>query len=122
LSWDDDPVVRLLVTAMARRAGLDVAGQASDGEEGLALVEALRPDIVVLDLAMPVMDGAAALPRVRDAVPAATVVVLSGRTDPAAAAEALASGADVFVPKRETATTLRALFASHGSPATEAVV
>jgi CheY-like chemotaxis protein len=118
---DDDPVVRLLVTAMARRAGLDVAGQASDGAEGLALVRVLRPDVVVLDLSMPVLDGAAALPHVRALVPAACVVVLSGRTDADTVAHALANGADVFVAKADSATKLREVFQRLGSTSAAAV-
>jgi EAL domain-containing protein (putative c-di-GMP-specific phosphodiesterase class I) len=107
---DDDPVVRLLVASMARRAGLDVVGQASDGEEGAALVSAMRPDVVVLDLSMPVLDGAAALPRVRELVPRASIIVLSSRADPDTAEAAILRGADSFVAKSESATLLPRLF------------
>lgn len=109
---DDDPVVRLLVSRMARRAGIEVVGQASDGEEGLRLAERLEPDVIVLDLNMPVMGGEAALPELRRLLPTTFIVVLSATADVDVATNVVAAGADAYVGKDEAATRLPEVFAT----------
>jgi CheY-like chemotaxis protein len=106
---DDDPVVRLLVSGMARQAGLQMVGQASDGREGLELAATERPDIVVLDLSMPVMRGDEALPELRRRLPSTYVVVLSA-SDVEEAGDLL-EVADAFVAKSEVSTRLGEVFA-----------
>lgn len=109
---DDDPVVRLLVSRMARQAGIQMVGQASDGREGLELAAAESPDIVVLDLSMPIMRGEEALPELRRRLPDAFVVVLSSVADVELAAELVAGGADAFVAKNEVTSRLGEVFAT----------
>jgi CheY-like chemotaxis protein len=109
---DDDPVVRLLVSGMARQAGIQMVGQASDGREGLELAAAVRPDIVVLDLSMPVMGGEEALPELRRRLPGTYIVVLSAVADVELAAGLVAAEADAFVAKNEVSSRLGEVFAT----------
>ena len=76
---DDTPDLReLLGLAMRRRKVFDVVGEAGDGARGIEVVRSTRPDVVVLDLAMPVMDGLEALPAIKQLVPDSVILVLSG--------------------------------------------
>ena len=108
---DDDPVVRLLVSRSARRAGLEVVGQAADGREGVELASRLRPDVIVLDLAMPVVNGVDALPELRRDHPQAFIIVLSAAADPRRAAEVIDLGASAFISKDEASVRLAEAFA-----------
>jgi two-component system chemotaxis response regulator CheB len=99
---DDSVVVRRVVTrALAGERGMDVVGSARDGRDALAKVESLRPDVVILDLEMPVMGGLEALPEIRRRHPELPVIIYSHLTSPAAAAtlQALALGATEFALK-----------------------
>jgi YesN/AraC family two-component response regulator len=77
----------------------EVIGTACDGEQALVVAEKLRPDIVLLDLAMPVMDGMQALPRVRALLPTAMIVIFSGFEEASLRDEAMAAGADAYLEK-----------------------
>src|SRR6185436_9929652 len=74
---DDASDIRDLMTIVLTRSGMTVVGTAPDGSAGVELVRAERPDLVLLDLAMPVMDGVEALPLIRELVPDGRIVVLS---------------------------------------------
>jgi CheY-like chemotaxis protein len=76
----------------------EVAGEADNGATAIELTEALRPDVVLLDLLMPVIDGANALGGLLAAAPDVRVIILSGM-DSEQAAPLLAAGATAFVPK-----------------------
>src|SRR4051812_43836917 len=76
---DDSANIRVLVRTHLELDGrFAVVGEAADGRAAVQLARDLRPDAVVLDLAMPVMDGLHALPLIRDAAPPTKIVVLSG--------------------------------------------
>lgn len=96
---DDVADLRLLVRSLfAAYPGIDVVGEASDGRQAIEVVAATQPDLVVLDLSMPVLDGLAALPELRRVAPDARIVVLSAiprSVDPGA----LAAGAVAYVEK-----------------------
>lgn len=97
---DDDVEVRgLLEVVLEGDERFEVVGQAEDGAVGLALAVALRPDVVVLDLMMPGVDGFAALPRLRQALPAARIVVVSAFPDPYTLLDAVKLGADGYIDK-----------------------
>lgn len=97
---DDTPDLReLLALTLDDDEAFEVVAEASDGREAIDVAQAERPDLVVLDLAMPVMDGLEALPHLRRTVPAATIVVLSGFGATAMRDQALVSGADGYVEK-----------------------
>ena len=74
---DDHPLTRGAVAALLAQQGFDVVGDASNGEEAIAAAAQLQPDVVLLDLRMPVMDGLTALPRIREQAPDSQVVVLT---------------------------------------------
>ncbi len=75
---DDHPVVREgLVAILGTQPDFAVVGAAGDGQEVVRQVEALRPDVVLLDLAMPGMDGVEALSQLRQRVPEARVIVFT---------------------------------------------
>lgn len=76
---DDVEDFRVLLRVLMEQDGrFDIVGEAGDGSEALSLAAETHPDVVVLDLAMPVMDGLTALPALRDVAPNVRVVVLSG--------------------------------------------
>jgi len=76
-----------------------VVGEAGDGAEGVRMVRDLKPDIVVLDLAMPGLDGLEALPLMRQVVPAPDVVVHSGFDSDVMRDRVLALGAAMYLEK-----------------------
>ncbi len=111
---DDTRDIRLLLTlALELAGGFEVVGEAKDGAEAIALTERLRPDVLLLDLAMPVLDGLQALPILRERAPDTMVVVLSGFGADAMGQEAVRLGAVTYVQKgvnpTELAEQLRAL-------------
>lgn len=76
---DDAADLRTLVTRLLNRDGrFEVVAEAGDGRAGVEAVREQQPDAVLLDLAMPEMDGLQALPLIRKACPAAKVVILTG--------------------------------------------
>jgi two-component system, chemotaxis family, chemotaxis protein CheY len=95
---DDSADLRGLVRFALTRAGMDVVGEAGDGSAGIEVVREERPDVVLLDLAMPIMDGVEALPHIRELVPDARIIVFSG-FDVALSEQVLESGADGHVVK-----------------------
>ena len=105
---DDSPDLRMLLTrAIERRAeGWQVVATANDGREAIHAATTHGPDLVLLDIAMPVMDGLEALPQIREAVPEAVVVMLSGYPFAVAGQGALDAGADGYLEKTDLVKTL----------------
>jgi DNA-binding NarL/FixJ family response regulator len=98
---DDHPLTREALSALLGANGFDVVGQASGGQEAIEHAAALRPDLVVLDLTMPDVDGLAALPRIREASPETAVVVLTASEDDESLLTAIRLGAAGYVLKNE---------------------
>lgn len=96
---DADDIRMLLRLKLAHHGQFDVVGEAEDGVDAVELARALQPDLVLLDMAMPKMDGLQALPLIREAVPGVRVIVLSGFNQSTLEREALAAGADRYVVK-----------------------
>jgi DNA-binding NarL/FixJ family response regulator len=97
---DDHQLVRAGLTVLLQTApDLDVVGQAADGEQALVLARDLRPDVVLMDLSMPVLDGVAATRRLLVEQPAARVVVLTSFAETERVQQALAAGAVGYLLK-----------------------
>jgi DNA-binding NarL/FixJ family response regulator len=91
---DDHPVVRQGLRALLEvQDGIEVAGEAGDGGTALALAAEHAPDVILLDLKLPGMDGIAVLGRLKARGDAARVLVLTSATEPASASLAVRSGA-----------------------------
>ncbi len=97
---DDTPEIRTLLRLTLEDHGLiEVVGEASDGREAVAIVTELQPNALVLDLAMPVMDGFQAIPHVRRNAPATKIIVLSAFEKSLMSERALSLGADMYFEK-----------------------
>lgn len=110
---DDHPVVRQGLRALLEvQDDMTVAGEAGDGPAAISLAETLRPDIVLLDLKLPGMDGVAVLRPLRAA--GLRVLVLTSATEPSAAAAAVRAGAAGVVYKDiDPAALVRAIRSVH---------
>ncbi len=86
----------------------EVVGEAADGAEAIELCRAHQPDVIVLDLAMPVLDGLQAIPEIKAQSPQTAIVVLSGFARGQLDAQALAMGARAYVEKSEAFEKLAA--------------
>jgi DNA-binding NarL/FixJ family response regulator len=86
---------------------IQVVGEAADGFEGVDGVAALQPDVVLLDLAMPVLDGFEAMPMMLERSPGTTIVALSGFTAERMAQLCIASGAHAYLEKGEDVAVIR---------------
>ncbi|KAA1429423.1 response regulator [Nocardioides antri] len=96
---DDYHDLRDLMRFQLERAGYDVIAEATDGEQAVALVGEHTPDVIVLDLAMPKLDGLQALPTLLEISPDSAVIVVSGFANGLMADRVIAAGASRFVEK-----------------------
>ncbi len=97
---DDNPQVRRELRTLLPLAGdLEVVGEAADGAEAVRLAEVLRPDVILLDLQMPVLDGYAAARRIKGHRPVCRVVALTVHDDETTRQKASQAGVDVFLVK-----------------------
>ena len=106
---DDTADLRALVRmALERRGDFRVVAEAGDGREGVDSAKAHQPDVVLLDIAMPVMSGLEALPLIREVCPTSTVIMLSGFGADKMATQALRAGADGYIQKGQPIRVLLA--------------
>jgi DNA-binding NarL/FixJ family response regulator len=104
---DDAANLRELLTLLLESEDdFQVVGNATNGQQAIEVAAMLRPDVVLLDLAMPVMDGLSALPEIRSALPDARIVIFTGFDQGSLVDEALASGADAYLEKGASVTSL----------------
>jgi DNA-binding NarL/FixJ family response regulator len=99
---DDHPLTREALSSLLVQHGFDVAGQASDGAEAIEMAVGLAPDLVLLDLTMPGMDGLTALPRIREAAPDTEVVILTASGTEENLLGAIRAGAAGYLLKTES--------------------
>src|SRR5436853_5898003 len=98
---DDHPLTRETLSSLLLAHGFDVVGCASDGAQAITEVGRLQPDLVLLDLSMPGLDGISALPRLREAAPDCEVVVLTVSGTEENLLHAIRAGAAGYLLKSE---------------------
>ncbi len=98
---DDHPLTRSALAGLLQQHGFDVIGEAADGESAIARAAELQPDLVLLDLSMPGLDGLSALPRLRQAAPECEVVVLTASGEESNLLAAIRGGAAGYLLKSE---------------------
>ena len=104
-----------LEAILSTDARISVVGRANDGRAAVDLVRDEQPDVVLMDIAMPVMDGIAATEAIRDEAPATRVIVLTGSEAPRDVSRARAAGATGYVTKDQIAgDLLRAILDAAG--------
>jgi DNA-binding NtrC family response regulator len=105
---DDDATTRSLLRLMLRADGYDVIGETGNGDKALEACERMRPEVLLLDINMPGMDGLKVLEKIRQSQPGMKVVMISGDATLESVQGALAKGASGFVVKPfNTSTVLR---------------
>jgi DNA-binding NarL/FixJ family response regulator len=121
---DDHSVVRMGLRAFFDMLDdIEVVGEASDGSEGVAMARRLRPDVVLMDLLMPNMDGVTAIGRIKAELPETEIVTMTSFIEEEKVTSALEAGASGYVLKDaeadEVAQAIRAAFAGevHLDPA-----
>jgi DNA-binding NarL/FixJ family response regulator len=121
---DDHAVVRMGLRAFFDMLDdIEVVGEASDGSEGVAMARRLKPDVVLMDLLMPNMDGITAIGRIKAELPETEIVTMTSFIEEEKVTAALEAGASGYVLKdaeaEEVATAIRAAFAGevHLDPA-----
>jgi PAS domain S-box-containing protein len=111
---DDHQVMRQgLIRLISSQPDIQVAGEAANGREAVELARQLRPDVIVMDISMPVMDGIEATRRIKSELPEVRIIGLSMFEDDNAAQNFINAGAHTFV--RKTASSAELLKAIYGS-------
>jgi CheY-like chemotaxis protein len=103
---DDSADLRELISMVIERGGWQVVATAAEGQQAIDRARHSQPDLVLLDIAMPVMDGMQALPLIREACPGAVVVMLSGYPFAVAGQGALNAGAHGYLEKSDLVRSL----------------
>lgn len=103
---DHEEFRRILRQILQPEPDLHVVGEAEDGEVAVELALKRQPAVVLMDLAMPHLDGFEAARRIKATRPETKVLVLTLHTEEAYRASARESGADAFLPKQDTITSL----------------
>jgi len=98
---DDHPLTRDALSSLLAQGGFEVVGEAADGSEAIDLAQRLQPDLVLLDLSMPGLDGLSALPMLRAAAPGCEVVVLTASGTEENLLSAIRGGAAGYLLKSE---------------------
>ena len=120
---DDEPAVRKgLHMRLAAEPDFEVVGEAGDGETAVALAQTLRPDVILMDIAMPAKNGITATEELHTIFPQIAVIVLSMYDDASTQERAKQAGAAAFIPKRVPTDRLMAMIrqAAHDSRQTNA--
>lgn len=103
---DDHPVVRQGLRMLLEREKVEVLGEASDGLEAIRLTEQVHPDVAVLDLAMPTLNGLSAVKEILKVSPRTKIILLTMYTEEYHALEALRAGVKGYVSKTQAAEHL----------------
>ncbi|HEY7706125.1 MAG TPA: response regulator [Gaiellaceae bacterium] len=99
-----------LMTVLSEDERVDVIGIAEDGEEAVRLAAELQPDVILMDLKMPVLDGLEATRKIRESGLPAQILLMTGTDTPVGAEDAAEAGANAFVRKERGVEELRHVF------------
>lgn len=103
---DDHPMIRFAARMMLERQGYEIVGEASDGVEAVSLCQQYSPDVVILDLGLPRLDGLTVLERLRAIDPMPRIVAFTGLPPRLFAKRCIEAGASAFVRKDEDLSIL----------------
>jgi len=103
---DYEPFRRFLCDALQAKAELQIIGEASDGLQAVRKAEELQPDLILLNIGLPTIDGIEGAHRVSRLVPSATILFISQNNDADVVAAALNNGAKGYVCKQKVRTEL----------------
>jgi len=96
---DDSPMIHNLLRKILEKHGYTVCGDAMNGQEAVEMYGETKPELMFLDITMPVMDGMQAARIIKDGYPDAKIIMLSAMGDEEIIAEATAIGVDIFLKK-----------------------
>jgi CheY-like chemotaxis protein len=103
---DDNAVIRRSLRGIFENEGWEVCGEAGNGREAIAKAQELHPDLVVLDVSMPIMNGMEAAPELRRVLPHTPIVLFSVHADAIPEADVAAAGITAVVPKADNMRSL----------------
>ena len=103
---DDSTVMRKIISQILKSEMYDVVGEASNGQEGIDMYNEFKPDLVTMDINMPVKDGITALKEILAINPSARIVMLTSESEQKMVVEAVQNGAKNYVVKPPERTAL----------------
>ena len=103
---DFEPWRRFISTTLQKQPELEISGQVSDGLEAVRQAQELQPDLILLDIGLPTINGIEAARRIREVSPASKILFVSETRSPEIAEEALNTGAGGYVLKSDAASDL----------------
>ena len=99
LIWDDAAFMRMMIKDILTKNGYNIAGEAENGAKAVEKYNELKPDLVLMDITMPEMDGIQALKKIKETDPNASVIMCSAMGQQAMVIESIQSGAKDFIVK-----------------------
>lgn len=109
---DYAPWRQFVRAALQKKTELEIVGESSDGLQAIQQAEELRPDLILLDLGLPTLDGIEAARRLRKLLPLSRIVFVSQESSPDIVQEALSTGAQGYVVKQSVRDLLQAVTAA----------
>lgn len=103
---DDNAAIRKVMAAAFLSDGFETCAEAENGKEGIEAAQRVKPDVITLDLSMPVMNGLQAAPALRKLFPRTPIILFSLYADAVLKAEASTAGVDLVLLKTEPLSTL----------------
>ncbi len=113
---DDCPIMRRMLKTILQTEGYEVVAEAKDGNEAVRLFEKTSPDIVIMDINMPHMDGLTATLKIKDIDPDVTIIMITGEQDEEKIREAIKNGVSEYILKPVQHDRLLAVVQKYSEP------